>query len=93
MGLPTNPMVSLAVRITVLLRLVGEGFEDAFGSRPLWLELPGVDLAELRDAVGPERVEQLSSTIGLREGDGYHAGGPTWPCMCGRTASSASTCP
>ena len=76
MDLPTNPMVSPAVRITVLLRLVSEGFEDAFGSRPLWLELPGIDLAELRDAVGPERVEQLSSTIGLREGDGYQAGGP-----------------
>ena len=76
MDLPTNPMVSPAVRITVLLRLVSEGYEDAFSSRPLWLELPGVDLAELRNAVGQERVEQLSSTIGLREGDGYHAGGP-----------------
>jgi hypothetical protein len=85
MDLPSNPMVSPAVRITVLLRLVSEGFEDAFGSRPVWLELPGIDLAELRDAVGPERVEQLSGTIGLREGDGYQAGGPS-----GRVSLSAA---
>src|SRR6266536_4426846 len=76
MDLSDNPIVSPAVRITILLRLVSEGFEDAFGSRPAWLEVPGVDLGELRQAVGADRVEQLASTIGLREGDGYHAGGP-----------------
>jgi hypothetical protein len=76
MDLPDSPMVSPAVRITILLRLVSEGFEDAFSSRPAWLELPGVDLAELRQAVGPERVEQLTHTIGLREGASYQAGGP-----------------
>jgi len=80
MDLPDNPsddpLVSPAVRITVLLRLVSEGFEDAFGSRPAWLEIPGVDLGELRQAVGDDRVEQLARTIGLREGDGYRAGGP-----------------
>ncbi len=76
MDLPDNPLVSPAVRITILLRLVSEGFEDAFGSRPAWLEMPAVDLAELRQAVGPDRVAQLTRTIGLREGGGYQAGGP-----------------
>ena len=76
MDLSDNPLVSPAVRITILLRLASEGFEDAFGSRPAWLEMPDVDLAELRRAVGPERVEQLTRTIGLREGKGYQAGGP-----------------
>jgi len=76
MDLPDNPLVSPAVRITILLRLVSEGLEHAFGSRPPWLEMPAVDLAELRQAVGPERVEQLTRTIGLREGEGYQAGGP-----------------
>jgi hypothetical protein len=76
MDIPESPLVSPAVRITILLRLVSEGFEDAYSSRPSWLELPGVDLGDLRQAVGPERVEQLSRTIGLREGEGYRAGGP-----------------
>jgi hypothetical protein len=76
MDLPESPLVSPAVRITILLRLVSEGFEDAFSSRPSWLEMPGVDLGDLRRAVGSDRVEQLTRTIGLREGDGYRAGGP-----------------
>jgi hypothetical protein len=76
MDLPDSPLVSPAVRVTILLRLVSEAFEDAFSSRPVWLELPGIDLAELRQAVGPERVEQLTRTIGLREGSTYQAGGP-----------------
>src|SRR6266511_3066621 len=76
MDLSDNPLVSPAVRITILLRLVSEGFEEAFASRPDWLELPGVDLAELRQAVGDERVAQLTRSIGLREGEAYQAGGP-----------------
>lgn len=76
MDLPRNPLVSPAVRITILLRLVSEGFEDAFGGRPAWLQMPEVDLSELREAVGPDRVDQLTQTIGLREGDSYQAGGP-----------------
>ncbi|HZD71507.1 MAG TPA: hypothetical protein VFA45_22125 [Actinomycetes bacterium] len=72
-----HPMVPPAVRITVLLRLVSEGFQDAFGVGPAWLELPAADLAALRQAVGAERVEELTRTIGLREGASYHAGGPT----------------
>jgi hypothetical protein len=76
MDLPTNPPVSPAVRITVLLRLVSEGFQDAFATRPAWLEAPGVDLAELREVVGVERVEQLRAATGLREGAAYTAGGP-----------------
>lgn len=75
MELPTNPPVSPAVRITVLLRLASEGYEDAFGAKPQWLELPPVDLAELREAVGAERVGQLRQAIGLREGQAYAAGG------------------
>ena len=76
MDLPSNPPVSPAVRITVLLRLVSEGFQDAFAARPAWLEAPAVDLAELREIVGVERVEQLRSATGLREGATYAAGGP-----------------
>jgi hypothetical protein len=76
MDLPSNPPVSPAVRITVLLRLVTEGFQDAFGAPPTWLEAPPVDLAELREAVGVERVQQLRRSTGLREGTGYLAGGP-----------------
>jgi hypothetical protein len=76
MDLPSNPPVSPAVRITVLLRLVSEGFQDAFETRPLWLEVPAVDLAELREVVGVQRVEQLRGATGLREGAEYAAGGP-----------------
>jgi hypothetical protein len=76
MDLPSNPPVSPAVRITVLLRLVSEGFQDAFDARPEWLEAPPVDLAELREVVGVERIGQLREATGLREGDGYAAGGP-----------------
>jgi hypothetical protein len=76
MELPSNPPMSPAVRITVLLRLVSEGFQDAFAARPAWLEAPAVDLAELREVVGVERVEQLRGATGLREGAAYTAGGP-----------------
>src|SRR5919204_527538 len=75
MDLPSNPPVSPAVRITVLLRLATEGFQDAFGERPAWLQAPPVDLAELREVVGVDRVEQLRRSTGLREGAGYAAGG------------------
>jgi hypothetical protein len=74
MDLPSNPPVSPAVRITVLLRLASEGFQDAF-ARPAWLEAPPVDLAELREVVGVERIGQLREATGLREGEGYAAGG------------------
>jgi hypothetical protein len=76
MDLPSNPPVSPAVRITVLLRLVSEGFQDAFETRPDWLEVPPVDLAELREVVGVERIGQLRDATGLREGGSYAAGGP-----------------
>jgi hypothetical protein len=75
MDLPSNPPVSPAVRITVLLRLATEGYQDAFGAKPAWLELPPADLAELREALGEQRVEQLRQAIGLREGQAYVAGG------------------
>ena len=66
MDLPSNPPVSPAVRITVLLRLAAEGFQDAFGARPEWLEAPPVDLAELREgegfaAGGPPGVVRLAA--------------------------------
>ena len=76
MDLPSNPPVSPAVRITVLLRLASEGYQDAFGDRPAWLEAPAVDLAELREAVGVDRVDQLRRATGLREGAEFGAGGP-----------------
>ena len=63
MDLPSNPPVSPAVRISVLLRLASEGFQDAFGARlsgPLTRASspePGVDPARvpvrIATAVGP----------------------------------------
>ena len=55
MDLPSNPPVSPAVRITVLLRLASEGFQDAFGARPEWLAavqfpLGGLRKQEVREA-------------------------------------------
>jgi hypothetical protein len=64
------------VRVTVLLRLLVEGYEDAFGRKPEWLELPAADLAELNDAVGPDHAAQLVDATGLRPGGDYTAGGP-----------------
>ena len=39
-------------------------------------EMHPVDLAELREVVGVERIGQLRDATGLREGEGYAAGGP-----------------
>jgi hypothetical protein len=64
------------VRVTVLLRLLIEGYEDAFERKPQWLELPSADLAELHDAVGPDHAAKLVDSAGLREGSDYTAGGP-----------------
>jgi hypothetical protein len=91
MDLPRNPPVSPAVRITVLLRLASEGFQDAFGASPEWLEAPPVDLAELREVVGVERIGQLREATGLREGDGYGAGGPAGSCGCRRPPTRGSS--
>jgi len=65
MDLPSNPPVSPAVRITVLLRLASEGFQDAFGTRPEWLEAPPVDLAELREVVD-QTVAPTRTSLWLR---------------------------
>jgi hypothetical protein len=73
----SSQRVPTAVRITVLLRLLSEGYEDAFHSRPEWLELPAEDLAELHDTVGPEHAAQLAEAAGLRRGSDYTAGGAT----------------
>jgi hypothetical protein len=67
--------VPTAVRITVLLRLLSEGYEDAFASRPQWLELPADDFDELHRAVGPDHAAQLVEAAGLRKGSDYTAGG------------------
>lgn len=67
---------SPAVRITVLLKLAREGFEDAFGAEPDWVEVPAADYRELRDVVGPDRLERLHERIGLRSGETFRAGGP-----------------
>src|SRR6266700_1576976 len=76
MEMPNNPPVAPAVRITVLLRLASEGYEDTFERRQEWLTVPLADLAELREAAGWERGEQHPQAIGLREGRTYMAGGP-----------------
>jgi hypothetical protein len=67
---------SPAVRITVLLKIAGEGFEDAFATAPAWLEAPAAELEELRGVVGPLHFERLTRRAGLRPGDGWRAGGP-----------------
>jgi hypothetical protein len=67
--------VPTAVRITVLLRLLSEGYEDAFASRPQWLELPADDFDELHRTVGPDHAAQLVEAAGLRKGSDYTAGG------------------
>jgi hypothetical protein len=64
------------VRVTVLLRLLIEGYQDAFERKPEWLELPAADLAELNDAVGADHAAELVDATGLRQGGNYTAGGP-----------------
>lgn len=74
MDLASGP--SPAVRITVLLKVAGEGFEDAFGVSPAWLEAPAGEFEELRSLVGPVQFERLVTRTGLRQGTGWRAGGP-----------------
>ena len=71
-----SPGPSPAVRITVLLRLASEGFQDSFGAEPAWVEAPAAEYDELRAAVGADKLEQLRARIGLRRGDAWRAGGP-----------------
>lgn len=71
-----SPGPSPAVRITVLLRMASEGFSDAFGTEPDWVQAPAVDHDELRRLAGPDRFAGLVERIGLRSGDRYRAGGP-----------------
>jgi len=65
-----------AVRITVLLRMATEGFQDAFGTDPAWVEAPASDFEALRGAVGEGKLAGLEDQIGLRSGAAYRAGGP-----------------
>ena len=71
-----SPGPSPAVRITVLLRMVSEGFQDAFGSDPAWVQAPAGDRDELRETIGDERFAKVSERIGLQPGERYRAGGP-----------------
>jgi hypothetical protein len=71
-----SPGPSPAVRITVLLRMVSEGFQDAFGDEPVWVEAPAGEHDELRATIGDDRFAKVTERIGLRAGDGYRAGGP-----------------
>jgi hypothetical protein len=73
---PNAQAQSPAVRITVLLKLAREGFQDAFGAEPEWVEAPSADYQELRDVVGPDRLGRLQERIGLREGETFRAGSP-----------------
>jgi uncharacterized protein YqeY len=76
-GMQTEPPASPALRrITVLVRLAAEGFQDAFGARPDWVEVPGSDLGTLQEEVGAAWAERVSGSMGLRAGAGYAAGGP-----------------
>ena len=74
MDLPHGP--SPAVRITVLLRLAGEGFADAFGAQPAWVEAPASEHDRLEALVGPVQFAGVAANIGLRRGERYRAGGP-----------------
>src|SRR3712207_1959747 len=76
MDLPSNPPVSPAVRITVLLRPASEGVQDAFGARPEWLGAPPGEPGRLRGGGGAERTGQLRKATGRRAGDGYAARRP-----------------
>jgi hypothetical protein len=71
-----SPGPSPAVRITVLLRMVSEGFQDTFGDEPAWVEAPADEHEELRAAIGEDRFAKVTDRIGLRPGAGYRAGGP-----------------
>jgi hypothetical protein len=71
-----SPGPSPAVRITVLLRLVGEGFADAFGTEPDWVEAPAEAHDQLHDVVGQAQFAAVAGHIGLRRGQAYRAGGP-----------------
>lgn len=74
MDLAAGP--SPAVRITVLLRLASEGFQDAFATEPAWVEAPAGDYEELRGAIGADKLAAVEDEIGLRPGSAYRAGGP-----------------
>ena len=65
-----------AVRTTVLLRLSSEGYEDAFGGPPAWVEAPAAACDELREHLGGEGFDQVARGIGLRPGASFTAGGP-----------------
>jgi hypothetical protein len=71
-----SPGPSPAVRITVLLRMTSEGFVDAFGTDPDWVEAPGDEHDELHDLVGPSQFATVAAHVGLRRGQSYRAGGP-----------------
>ncbi|HEV8653463.1 MAG TPA: hypothetical protein VG276_29700 [Actinomycetes bacterium] len=73
----TEPPASPALRrISVLVKLAAEGFQDAFGARPDWFEVPAEDLGTLQEEVGAAWAERVSGVMGLRAGAGYVAGGP-----------------
>lgn len=74
MDLPHGP--SPAVRITVLLRLASEGFADAFGTDPAWVEAPAAEHDRLEALVGPVQFAGVAASLGLRRGERYRAGGP-----------------
>jgi hypothetical protein len=72
--LPHGP--SPAVRITVLLRLASEGFADAFGADPAWVEAPAAEHDRLEALVGGVQFAGVAANLGLRRGERYRAGGP-----------------
>jgi hypothetical protein len=71
-----SPGPSPAVRITVLLRMASEGFADAFGTDPEWVEAPAGEHDQLHDLVGPAQFATVAAHVGLRRGHAYRAGGP-----------------
>jgi hypothetical protein len=70
-----SPGPSPAVRITVLLRMASEGYTDAFGTEPAWVEAPGDEHDELHALVGPAQFATVAAHVGLRRGQAYRAGG------------------
>jgi len=83
----TEPPASPALRrISVLVRLAAEGFQDAFGVRPDWVEVPAEDLGTLQEEVGAAWAERVSGVMGLRAGADYVAGGPAGTVALARAA-------
>jgi len=56
--------------------MASEGYADAFGTDPDWVEAPAAEHDSLHDLVGHAQFAGVADHIGLRRGERYRAGGP-----------------